>query len=94
MEHAHCVAKKSVGIKSSVVLRKYNGDAMRRFHIRKTDGTLVSGASAFAELWLNLPRFKLLGGLSKLPFISQFAELTYRLFLKIRPFIQRRFQKN
>jgi len=67
-------------------------DALRRFHVRKTDGTLVSGAAAFAELWLRLPRFKLFGALSKLPFISQFAELMYRLFLKIRPFVQRRFK--
>jgi len=64
-------------------------DALRRFHVRKSDGSLVNGASAFSELWSYLPRFKLLGAFSKLPLITQLAEVLYRVFLKIRPSIQR-----
>jgi len=69
-------------------------DALQRFHVRKLDGTLASGASAFTELWLQLPRFRLLGVFLKLPFFSQLAELTYKLFLKIRPLIQTRLQRS
>ena len=67
-------------------------DALERFHIRNADGEVISGALAFAELWLKLPKFKLLGVLVKLPMVSHVAEVAYRLFLKIRPAIQRRFR--
>ena len=36
-------------------------DAMARFHVRKSDGALASGAAGFAQLWLTLPRWKWLG---------------------------------
>ena len=64
-------------------------DAMRRFHVRKSDGKLISGAIAFAELWRNLPAFKLAGSFVGLPLIRNFAEIVYRLFLKVRPLMQR-----
>lgn len=64
-------------------------DAMRRFHVRKSDGKLISGAIAFAELWRNLPAFKLVGSFVGLPLIRNFAEMVYRLFLKVRPLMQR-----
>ncbi len=64
-------------------------EALQRFHVRKIDGTLVSGALAFAELWLCLPRFKLFGVITKLPVITQVAEQLYRLFLRLRPSLQR-----
>ena len=38
-------------------------DAHVRFHVRCADGTLVSGAEAFAGLWLALPGFRLWGRL-------------------------------
>jgi len=67
----------------------HHEDAMRRFHVRKSDGTLISGASAFSELWRSLPKFKLLGSFVSLPVVSSMAELMYRLFLKVRPLMQR-----
>jgi len=66
--------------------------ALKRFHVRTPDGQLLSGASAFAELWLKLPRFKLLGTTVKLPGVRSFAEWTYLVFLKLRPRIQRCFK--
>ena len=67
-------------------------DALRRLHVKKVDGTFVSGAAAFSALWLELPRFKMLGLFIGLPFMSSIAEFTYRLFLKIRPSMQRAFK--
>jgi len=64
--------------------------AMRRFHVRKLDGKLVSGAVAFSELWRNLPMFRLLGFFVGLPVIRNFAEVLYRLFLRVRPSVQQR----
>lgn len=64
--------------------------ALTRFHVRTPDGELLSGASAFAELWLKLPRFKLLGATAKLPGVRAIAERTYLAFLKLRPWLQKR----
>ena len=59
-------------------------DAMNRFHVRKSDGTLESGASAFSELWLQLPSLKIFGRIGKLPGVKQLGELLYRTFLAFR----------
>jgi predicted DCC family thiol-disulfide oxidoreductase YuxK len=63
--------------------------AMQRFHVRKSDGTLVSGAAAFAELWLKLPRWSWLGRVAQLPIISTMLEGLYRAFLPMRPTLQK-----
>ena len=62
--------------------------ALKRFHLLNCKGTLLSGAKAFAALWLVLPPFKLLGRVAqKQPFTS-FLEVLYRIFLLIRPHLQ------
>lgn len=63
--------------------------AMRRFHVRTGDGRLYSGAAAFSVLWRQLPGWRLLGWLTAVPPLSWFAELAYRLFLPLRPALQR-----
>ena len=68
-------------------------DAMARFHVRKSDGALASGAAGFAQLWLTLPRWKWLGWLVALPGVVTIAEAAYRGFLPIRPWLQRRLRK-
>ncbi|MEL7488021.1 MAG: DUF393 domain-containing protein [Pseudomonadota bacterium] len=68
-------------------------DAMRRFHVRRADGTLASGARGFAALWRELPGFSWLGRFVALPGIAQLAEAAYRLFLIGRPAIQRTFAR-
>jgi predicted DCC family thiol-disulfide oxidoreductase YuxK len=58
--------------------------AMARMHVRRPDGTLLSGAAAFAEMWRRMPGFKWLGWLLAMPPFGAFAELGYRGFLIAR----------
>lgn len=58
--------------------------ALARFHVRRADGRLLSGAEAFAELWQTLPRYRRFGRIARFPFILQGLELTYRLILPVR----------
>jgi predicted DCC family thiol-disulfide oxidoreductase YuxK len=59
-------------------------DALARFHVRDADGQLVSGAQAFAALWLVLPAWRWLGYVARMPVIAPFLELFYRCFLRLR----------
>lgn len=63
--------------------------ARARFHVRRPDGTLVSGAAGFAALWAVLPRWHLLARLAHLPGVLGLGEPAYRLFLPLRPWIAR-----
>lgn len=67
--------------------------AMARFHVRDASGQLFSGAAAFSRLWRQLPGWRWLGWLSAVPPVSWLAELTYRLFLPVRPWLQRSLQR-
>lgn len=62
---------------------------LARFHVRRADGTLVSGAAAFIALWLTLPGWRWLGRFGNLPGIATVLEIFYTVFLFIRPWIQR-----
>ena len=64
--------------------------AMARFHVRATDGSLKSGAAAFVELWLSLKNWYWLGWMFAHPPGVWFLEKCYVGFLRIRPAIQRR----
>lgn len=60
-------------------------DALARLHVRRTDGTLVSGAAAFAALWQQLPALGTLGRLAaRRPFLPV-LEAAYNFFLWMRP---------
>jgi predicted DCC family thiol-disulfide oxidoreductase YuxK len=63
-------------------------EAMGRFHVRRADGQLVSGAAAFAELWKATPGWRWLGHVAGMPPFVWIGEGLYRLFLVIRPYIQ------
>jgi len=63
--------------------------ALRRFHVRRADGQLVSGASAFVTIWETLPAWKLLARLVRLPGVIFILEGAYRLFLPVRPLMSR-----
>jgi len=63
--------------------------AMARFHVRDHQGRLFSGAAAFSRLWRIFPGWRWLGWLSAWPPLSWLFEVVYRLFLPLRPGLQR-----
>jgi predicted DCC family thiol-disulfide oxidoreductase YuxK len=62
---------------------------LARFHVRDRDGALLSGASAFLALWAALPGWRWLALLGRLPGAAWLMERLYRLFLRVRPRLQR-----
>ncbi|MDO9278070.1 MAG: DUF393 domain-containing protein [Polaromonas sp.] len=62
---------------------------LSRFHVRRANGELLSGAKAFVALWLQLPGWRWLGRAASLPGATAFLELLYVSFLRIRPALQR-----
>jgi predicted DCC family thiol-disulfide oxidoreductase YuxK len=63
--------------------------AMARFHVQNDKGQMVSGAKAFITLWLSLPRWRWLGRVASVPPLPWILEGVYRLFLPIRPMMQK-----
>jgi predicted DCC family thiol-disulfide oxidoreductase YuxK len=63
--------------------------AMARFHMRRADGKIVSGAAAFAELWASVPRLRLAGRIARLPPFVWVLEIGYRVFLRLRPLLHK-----
>ncbi|MAI49635.1 MAG: DUF393 domain-containing protein [Rhodospirillaceae bacterium] len=63
-------------------------DALRRFHMRRADGTIVSGGAAFAELWVSLPAWSKIGRMAKRWPLRTLTEAAYRIFLSLRPGLQ------
>ena len=62
---------------------------LARFHVMDRDGHLISGAQAFLALWAALPGWRWLALAGRLPGASWVLERMYRLFLKLRPTLQR-----
>ena len=67
--------------------------AMKRFHVRASDGRILSGAAAFVEVWTRLPRWRWAARLAGLPGVTPLLEVGYRLFLPIRPYLSMAFGK-
>lgn len=61
--------------------------AMARFHVRRADGQLVSGAAAFASIWQLLPRWRWVAGIATIPGMLVVLEAAYRVSLMVRPVI-------
>ena len=59
-----------------------------RFHVRTAQGQWLSGAAAFVHLWAQLPRWRLLATLARLPGVLALMEAAYRGFLPLRPALQ------
>lgn len=64
-------------------------DARRRFHVRRSDGEIISGGVAFAELWACLPAFALAGRIARRWPFRLILEGSYRMFLPLRPRLQK-----
>jgi predicted DCC family thiol-disulfide oxidoreductase YuxK len=62
---------------------------LARFHVRDAEGRLHSGAQAFLALWATLPGWRWLARLGRLPGAAWAMERVYRLFLRLRPALQR-----
>ena len=67
---------------------------MQRFHVLNYNAQLLSGAAAFVYLWKQLPGWKRLAVIEKIPGAMQVLEFGYTNFLKVRPRILSLFKKN
>lgn len=63
--------------------------AMARFHVRKPDGELLSGAKAFVEVWRLTLGWTWVARLASIPGVTALMELSYQAFLKVRPAISK-----
>jgi len=61
---------------------------LARFHARE-DGTLLSGAAAFAAMWRAIPLLRPLGLAARNPRVLGILERGYLFFLRARPRLQR-----
>ena len=66
-------------------------DALARIHVRKSDGSLSSGAAAFASVWEVLPKWRWAAKIAGLPGMGLVLEGLYRAFLPIRPYLSKAF---
>lgn len=64
-------------------------ERLRRFHAREQGKPVVSGAAAFAAMWRAIPVLRPLGLLAKFPPVLWVLEGAYRVFLLLRPRLQR-----
>ncbi len=70
--------------------------AMQRFHVRRADGTMLSGAAAFLDMWSRSRRLGWLQAWSRCPWLVRALEAVYMRFLRVRPAISgflRRFER-
>jgi predicted DCC family thiol-disulfide oxidoreductase YuxK len=58
--------------------------ALARFHVRRADGTLVSGGRAFVALWGQVPALRVAARLAGIPPVPALLDLGYAGFLRIR----------
>jgi predicted DCC family thiol-disulfide oxidoreductase YuxK len=63
-------------------------DLLARFHASE-DGSLYSGAAAFAAMWRAIPLLRPLGLLARSPWVLGWLERGYVQFLRVRPRLQR-----
>jgi len=64
---------------------------MQRFHVIRPDGSIVSGAAAFVHLWEQLPGWRNLASVARLPGMLKLMDFGYEKFLRFRPSFQKMF---
>ena len=65
--------------------------AMKRFHVRASDGRVISGAAGFVEVWSLLPTWRWAASAASLPGALIALEWGYRIFLPVRTLSSRLF---
>lgn len=65
-----------------------SAELLARFHARE-NGRILSGAAAFAAMWRAIPLLRPFGLLARNPIALALIERGYRLFLRVRPRLQR-----
>ena len=68
--------------------------AMARFHVRRADGEIVSGAAAFVAVWRLLPRWSWAARMASLPGAMMVFEVGYRIWLRFKPRASQRFKQD
>ena len=63
--------------------------ALARFHAVTAQGTILSGAEAFARIWSLIPGFRIIGNLYRFRPLAWLMERAYNGFLLVRPTMQR-----
>ncbi len=63
-------------------------DLLARFHAQE-NGTLLSGAAAFAAMWRAIPLLRPFGLAARIPGVLTLLDHGYRAFLRVRPRLQR-----
>ncbi|WP_298303761.1 thiol-disulfide oxidoreductase DCC family protein [uncultured Erythrobacter sp.] len=64
-------------------------ELLSRFHAEE-NGRVLSGAAAFAAMWRAIPLLRPIGVLARNRVVLAVLERLYRLFLRVRPYIQKR----
>jgi len=64
-------------------------EMLARSHAREGDGSLLSGAAAFAAMWRANPLLRPLGEVARNRLILSVLERLYLRFLRVRPHLQR-----
>ncbi len=64
-------------------------ELLARFHAQETGGPVVSGAAAFAAMWRAIPALAWAGHAARLPPLAWLLERGYRVWLRVRPALQR-----
>ncbi len=63
-------------------------ELLARFHAEE-DGKVLSGAAAFAAMWRAIPLLRPLGLIARNRFVLAIFERFYRVFLRVRPALQK-----
>ena len=66
--------------------------ALSRFHVQTDSGRIYSGAEAFFKVWQRLPGWKTVANAERIPGFVRIMELSYKVFLLVRPLLSRLFR--